>query len=80
MMESAEEINRELQYFYGRLNNLGYDNNNYNMDKQIREATFAQQRKNRKGGKSKKKSIKSLENVIKLNIENVNINVSNNTI
>ena len=58
MMESAEEINRELQHFYGRLNNLGYDNNNYNMDKQIRQATFAQQRKNRKGGKSKKKSYK----------------------
>lgn len=58
MMESAEEINRELQHFYGRLNNLGYDNNRNYMDEEIRQATFAQQRKNRKGGKSKKKSYK----------------------
>ena len=57
-IEKANEINRELQHFYGRLNNLGYDNNRNYMDKQIREATFSQQRKNRKGGKSKKKSYK----------------------
>lgn len=54
-MEEANKINQELHYFYNLLNNLGYNNN---MDKQIREATFTQQRKNRKGGKSKKKSYK----------------------
>ena len=58
MMESAEEINRELKHFYGRLNNLGYDNNRNYMDEEIRQATFTQQRKHRKGGKSKKKSYK----------------------
>lgn len=54
-MEEANKINKELHYFYNLLNNLGYNNN---IDKQIREATFTQQRKNRKGGKSKKKSYK----------------------